>query len=137
MSFFTSADDDYNMSAIPVTLGPSTVPTQLNLSIEIFDDDINEANQAFVLLLELVDVVEPELAAVLRNACLIFIFDDDGKETAYKGTVTTYLYIIHGHTEHNRISVAMNIEIFLIVESCHSNCICVYSIVTLNTTQRF
>ncbi len=68
------------MSEIEITFQPSEQPMQMTFSVEIFDDDINEADQVFVLLLELMDATSPEFVDLApRNACLVTIVDDDRK----------------------------------------------------------
>lgn len=63
-------------------------PQEINISgietgvlIQVIDDDVNEADQSFVVMLELVSAIHPELITVQadRMFALIRIVDDDRK----------------------------------------------------------
>ncbi len=50
-------------------------------SVELFDDDINEAEHVFVLVLDLLDAFSPlDVDLTPRNGTLVVIVDDDGKQ---------------------------------------------------------
>ena len=52
-------------------------------NIRIFDDEINEAQeQSFVVLLEIVDAVNPDLISISRSSSTCHIIDGDGEFTA-------------------------------------------------------
>ncbi len=64
-----------------ITIPATEQPEQVIFSVELFDDDINEAEQVFVLVMELLDALTPvDVDLTPRNACLVVIIDDDSKQ---------------------------------------------------------
>lgn len=55
---------------------------KMNASITIFDDDINEAEeQIFIILLEVVDLVNPDAINIQLTVASCHIIDNDGKSS--------------------------------------------------------
>ena len=67
------------MTAIEITLEPSEQPSQVNVSIGITDDDINEEVKGFVVELDLVSALRKADVAISNTSILVRILDDDRK----------------------------------------------------------
>ena len=64
-----------NLTGVFVGFQPS-----LTLSVPVVNDDIEEVDELFVLLLELVSAVNPDRVDLSeRNISLLRIYDDDGE----------------------------------------------------------
>ena len=75
---------DFNDSVHIVTVPAGQRVEDINVDIPIFDDDIDEADEGFVLLLEVVDpAVAPFVDLSSRNASLGRIDDNDGKHSTH------------------------------------------------------
>ena len=71
---------DFNDSVHIVTVPAGRKVEDINVDIPIFDDDIDEADEGFILLLEVVDpAVAPFVDLSARSASLGRIDDDDCK----------------------------------------------------------
>ena len=71
---------DFNDSVHIVTVPAGQRVEEITVDIPIFDDDIDEADEGFILLLEVVDpTVAPFVDLSTRNASLGRIDDDDCK----------------------------------------------------------
>ena len=71
---------DFNDSVHIVTVPAGQRVEDINVDIPIFDDEIDEADEGFVILLEVVDpAVAPFVDLSTCNASLGRIDDNDGK----------------------------------------------------------
>ena len=76
----TTGRVDFNDSVHIVTVPAGRKVEDISVDIPIFDDDIDEADEGFILLLEIVDhAVAPFVDLSTRNASLGRIDDDDCK----------------------------------------------------------
>ena len=77
---YTTGRVDFNDSVHIVTVPAGQIVEDITVDIQIFDDDIDEADEGFVLLLEVVDpAVAPFVDLSSRNATMGRIEDNDGK----------------------------------------------------------
>ena len=77
---YTTGRVDFNDSVHIVTVPAGQRVEDIDVFIPITDDDINEADEGFVVLLEVVDpAVAPFVDLSTRNATLGRIDDNDGK----------------------------------------------------------
>ena len=75
---------DFNDSVHIVTVPAGQRVYDITVNILIFDDEIDEADEGFVLLLEVVDpAVAPFVDLSTRNASLGRIDDNDGKHSTH------------------------------------------------------
>lgn len=74
---------DFNASIITGEFGAGDYSRDLDMSLMIFNDNIDEVNEVFAVLLELVSAENPDKVNLSeRNATLCRIVDDDGKRTS-------------------------------------------------------
>ena len=80
-NIFFSDTNDFNATALEVTF--PTDEQRVEAFVRIFDDEINEASeQVFVVLLEIVDAVNPDLIVMFRSSTVTCrILDNDGEFT--------------------------------------------------------
>ena len=84
---YTTGRVDFNDSVHIVTVPAGRKVEDFTLDIPIFDDDIDEADEGFVLLLEVVDpAVAPFVDLSTRNTALGRIDDNDCKFLCYLHT---------------------------------------------------
>ena len=77
---YTTGRVDFNDSVRIVTVPAGQRVEDISVDIPIFDDDIDEASEGFVILLEIVDpAVAPFVDLSTRNASLGRIDNDDSK----------------------------------------------------------
>ena len=77
---YTTGRVDFNDSVHIVTVPAGQRVEDINVDIQIFDDEIDEADEGFVILLEVVDpAVAPVVDLSTRNTSLGRIDDNDGK----------------------------------------------------------
>ena len=70
---------DFNDSTQIITFTPSNANNDITVYIPIFDDEINEADEGFMILLELVDSNLADSVYLSRNCTLGRIDDNDRK----------------------------------------------------------
>ena len=72
---------DYSPESVEITFEPNTgYRKDILIPVPIFDDAINEAEEVFVVVLELVDAVNPGTVDLKEiNATLCKILDNDRK----------------------------------------------------------
>lgn len=79
-----SGNDDFDGTMKSITFPADGVDSMLNFIMDapvaIVDDEINEAQQFFVVLMEVVDAVNPKLLNNAdRNISMCTILDNDGE----------------------------------------------------------
>ncbi len=80
--FLAFSENDFNNETHIVTFPRSVFQSYiyLQVSIPIIDDDINEGDEVFAVILELIDAVDPNRVDLsFLNACLCTIIDNDRK----------------------------------------------------------
>ena len=81
---YTTERVDFNDSVHIVTVPAGQRVEDITVDIPIIDDDIDEADEGFVILLEVVDpAVAPFVDLSTRNATMGRIDDNDGKLLLY------------------------------------------------------
>ena len=90
--------DDFSLFFLIISIGsdfdnnPSTgifyaasSSPNITVSIPITDDEINEPEEGFMVMLEVASAVDPDLVALsVRSTALCRIHDDDGKNVNFK-----------------------------------------------------
>ena len=96
---------DFSNQTFTVTFTANSPAESKSIFVPIVDDDINEASEFFVAIVELIDAVDPERVTFnQRSATLCEITDNDGKlfnfMHRYINQHCQSLSIIHGIAEH-------------------------------------
>ncbi len=76
-----SADDDFQMAPIEVTFDPTTdFSADMTTVVPIVDDDRNEAEKDFVVILEVLTASNPDQVDLsMTNTSIVHIRDNDRK----------------------------------------------------------
>ena len=71
---------DFNDSTQIITFTPSNANNDITVYIPIFDDEINEAEEGFMILLELVDSNLADSVDLLSRNCTLGRIDDNDRK---------------------------------------------------------
>ena len=71
---------DFNDSTQYITFTPSNANNDITVYIPIFDDEINEAEEGFLILLELVDSNLADSVDLLSRNCTLGRIDDNDRK---------------------------------------------------------
>ena len=84
--------NDFDNSIKTITFEPSVSPQQQTVTIDLVNDEINEAQEGFYLVISVTEISsadEPNLILERNGVALVRITDNDGKLTIVEAIIAT------------------------------------------------